>query len=150
MGGDQEDGSVVRADRSARTIALAVFAVATIAGMVLMRWMTRRIADLEGLMAVDMELAREGTVRLLWSLTGLGTGLAVVAAIVLALRSHAILRAGRYPVPGARPLRDTRVRTGVDARRIAALGYAAAGGLLLGAVGLLVTVKLTIEALATR
>jgi hypothetical protein len=148
MGGDQEDGTLVRADRGARTIALAVFAVATVAGFLLMRWITRTIADLERLMAVDIDLAREGTVRLLWSLTFLGAGLAVIAAIAIALRSRAILRADRYPVPGARPLRDTLVRTGVDARRIAAFGYAAAGGLLLGAVGLLVTVKLTIEALA--
>jgi hypothetical protein len=147
MSGDADDQAIVRADPTARAIALGVFALATLAGFLLMRVTATRIAELEQLVVVDLERARDETVALLWSLTGVGSGLAVVTAVVLTLKSHAIRRADRYPLPGARVLRDTVVRTGADARRVANLGYMIALGLALGAFGLLVTVRLTVAAL---
>jgi hypothetical protein len=148
MSVDRDDQPIVRADPMARAIALGVFAVATLAGFLLMRVTAARIAELERLVIVDLERAREETIQLLWVLTGVGSGLALIAAAALASKSRAIRRADRYPLPGARVLRDTVVRTGSDARRVARLGYTFAVGLALGAIGLLVTVRLTVEALS--
>jgi hypothetical protein len=128
-------------------LALGVFVAATVLGLVAMRWITERIAALERLVPVDSERALEGTIELLWWLTGLAAGMALVVALIVAQKSRAIRRADRYPVPGARVLRDTVVRTGAEARRIAAWGDALAIGLVLGSIGLLVTVHLTIKAL---
>jgi len=86
-------------------------------------------------------------VQLLWTLTGLAAGMALVVALILAQKSRAIRRANQYPVPGARVLRDTVVRTDAEARRVAAWGDALAIGLVLGAIGVLVIVHLTIRAL---
>jgi len=138
---------VLRADKRMRLLALGVFAGATVFGLVAMRWMTQRIADLERLVPTDSRRALAGTVHLLWTLTGLAAGAALLVALILAQKSRAIRRANRYPVPGARVLRDTVVRTDADARRVAAWGDAFAIGLVLGALGLLVTVHLTIKAL---
>ena len=148
MSVDGDDQPIVRADPMARAIAVGVFAVATLAGFLLMRVTAARIAELERLVIVDLERAREETIQLLWVLTGVGCGLALIAAAALAFKSRAIRRAGRYPLPGARVLRDTVLRTGSDASRVAHLGYTIALGLALGAIGLLVTVRLTIEALS--
>jgi hypothetical protein len=138
---------IVHADNRIRLLAFAVFVAATAAGLLAMRWITARIAALERLVPVDSEQALRGTVALLWWLTGLAAGMALVVALIVLQKSRAIRRANRYPVPGARVLRDTVVRTGADARRVAAWGDALAIGLALGALGLLVTVHLTIRAL---
>lgn len=140
-------GRVVRADKQMRMLALGVFAAATVVGLVAIRWMTQRIADLEQLIPTDSRRALAGTVQLLWTLTGLAAGMALVVALILAQKSRAIRRANQYPVPGARVLRDTVVRTDADARRVAAWGDALAIGLVLGAIGVLVTVHLTIRTL---
>jgi hypothetical protein len=144
---DEASESIVRADNRVRMLALGVFVAATVLGLVAMRWITERIAALERLVPVDSERALEGTIELLWWLTGLAAGMALVVALIVAQKSRAIRRADRYPVPGARVLRDTVVRTGAEARRIAAWGDALAIGLVLGSIGLLVTVHLTIKAL---
>jgi hypothetical protein len=144
---DDPSGSIARADNRMRLLAFGVFVAATVLGLVTMRWITERIEALERLVPVDSERALRGTIELLWWLTGLAAGMALVVALIVAQKSRAIRRADRYPLPGARVLRDTRVRTGADARRIAAWGDALAIGLVLGAIGVLLTVHLTIKAL---
>ena len=137
----------MQADRQLQLLALGVFIAATVFGLVAMRWMTQRIAELERLVPTDSRRALAGTVHLLWTLTGLAAGMALVVALIVAQKSRAIRRANRYPVPGARVLRDTVVRTDGEARRVAAWGDALAIGLVLGAIGVLVIVHLTIRAL---
>jgi hypothetical protein len=138
---------IVRADNRVRLLAFGVFVAATLFGLGAMRWITARIAALEQLVPVDSDRALRGTIELLWWLTGLAAGMALVVALIVAQKSRAIRRAGRYPLPGARVLRDTVVRTGPDARRVAAWGDVLAIGLVLAAIGVLLTVHLTIKAL---
>jgi hypothetical protein len=144
---DELAGTVVRADKRMRLVAFVVFVAATVLGLLGMRWITARIAALEKLVPVDSRQALEGTVALLWWLTGLAAGMALIVAVIVLQKSRAIRRANCYPVPGARMLRDTVVRTGADARRIASWGDALAIGLVLGALALILTVHLTIDAL---
>jgi hypothetical protein len=144
---DDSAESIVRADNRVRLLAIGVFVGATVFGIVAMRWIAARIAALEQLVPVDSDRALRGTIELLWWLTGLAAGMALVVALIVAQKSRAIRRAGRYPVPGARVLRDTVVRTGADARRVASWGDVLAIGLVLAAIGVLATVHLTIKAL---
>jgi hypothetical protein len=144
---DEASEPIVRADNRMRMLALGVFVAATLFGIVAMRWITQRIGALERLVPIDSKRALEGTVELLWWLTGLAAGMALLVALIVAQKSRAIRRADRYPVPGTRVLRDTVVRTGADARRVAAWGDMLAIGLVLGAIGVIVTVHLTIKAL---
>jgi hypothetical protein len=76
----------------------------------------------------------------LWGVAGLASGGGLAFGAYLAWMARQVLRTGQFPVPGQRVVRDTVVRQGRAARRIALL--AVAGAALLWATSLTLPVLL--------
>ena len=124
---------IVRADDRFRRRVLACVALLTLGGLIalvfLYRWLDG-LTDLseEKRQAVLGEVARAARVAA-WAT---GTCFVGVGAWLVWLAVRVRL-ARRYPPPGMRVIRDTRLRTGPEARDIATLATAA--GVLLAALG---------------
>jgi hypothetical protein len=65
--------------------------------------------------------------RWLWGTVALASGGGVAFGAYLAWLARQVLLAGQFPPPGRRVIRDTRLRRGRAARRIAWLAMGAAG-----------------------
>jgi hypothetical protein len=128
---------IVPADKRFRTLTLAAAALVFVAGALMLAVLSLELRDLR--QASDEKLedaiarAEQWTTVLAWtgglSFVGVGAWL-----FVLGWR---INRAGRYPLPRMKVIRDTRVRTGPQARALASvLQLAAFTSIAAGVVGI--------------
>ena len=127
------------ADPAARKRALLLVAVAAVLGAALLAWMSAQTDRIERLFGSDPEAATRQATTLFLGVAWAAAGVALLAGIVIFRAAMEIRRTGRYPAPGARLLRDTLVRTGARAERIARAGLLAAALLAITAPMLLVT-----------
>jgi hypothetical protein len=130
---------IMPADRQARRTAIWLTIAAALLGLAVFGLLTAITEELESLAAESPRLAMERAATVLEVSLAIAAALALIAAVWLARLATRILEVGQYPLPGARLTRDTAVRTGLAARRIAWLGFFCAVVLALAAVGLLVT-----------
>ncbi len=113
------DTDLISADNALRKKFFLILVIVVLASIVLEPHLKAYMHQIDQLSKKDPELALEKTKLLLkWSmrvvfaaLAGMGTYL-----ILLARRT---LRSGKYPPPGMRVIRDTRLRTGNQAKRAA-------------------------------
>ena len=125
------------ADPAARKRALWTLALVVACGLALIAWLSAETGRIEELSATDPAFAARRAATLFLGVTWAAAGVALLAAILVLRISLEIRRNGRYPAPGARLLRDTMVRTGAQAERVARAGLLAAA-LLAAAVPMLV------------
>jgi len=110
-----------------------VLGAALLAAVLLMvlfqSWIGRSVRTLP-----DPQLVFELRRMIGFALTGCGLCLLVLAAYAARL-AHRIIEQRRWPLRGARVMRDTRVRTGADAMTIGRVLNMAAIGLIAMAIG---------------
>jgi len=143
------DEKIIRADATLRRRVLLWGGLLSIAGLIGLAILYRHLQGINDLAGEDHEAAVAGAARLAVGMAWMA-GLSLVGIGIWFLRlGHRIGRSRRFPPPGARVIRDTKVRTGLDARDIATvltavgaltavLGVAAAwrlGGMALAALG---------------
>lgn len=130
----QTNPEIQPADPAARRLALIVVIVIGVLGLVPIIWLQSTLDTISGLRRTDpVEAAR----MMLAVSRLLGAAVAVVCfatAIWLAWLSFGIRRAERFPLPGARVVRDTPVLTGAAARRQSMIALVFALALLIGGV----------------
>jgi len=134
---DDDQPQIVRADRRARRNLAWIMVGALLAGLAVFACLAAITTELESLAADSPQLAVQRAASVLEVSLAIAAALALIAATWLARLATRILDAGRYPLPGARLTRDTLLRTGQEARRIAWLAFFCAGVLALAAVALL-------------
>jgi hypothetical protein len=136
------------ADPAARKRALWVAALVVACGAALLAWLSAETARIEQLSVTSPEQAIQQATTLFLGVTWAAACVTLLAAIVILRISLEIRRSGRYPAPGARLLRDTVVRTGMQAERIARAGLLAAVLLAAAAPLLVVTGRRVVAVLA--
>jgi len=128
---------IIPADPKARRVALALVLAGLVAGGTAVLWLNRYQDDLLRLARKDRPVAVAKALRLANAVALAGGAGLVAAGVWFAVLGRRICSAGRFPPPGMRVVRDTPVRTGAAARRLAALATAAAVLLILcGTVGM--------------
>jgi hypothetical protein len=122
---------IVKADPRLKRLSLIGVVAGVLAGAGLIWAFGAWMARVQALARVSPDQARQqlGS-ALAWLSLLMGAGLAAFGLYLtrLAVRT---LRAGRYPLPGMRVIRDTPVVTGAQARRRARFGLALAALLVL-------------------
>lgn len=124
---------IIRADRRLRILIVWIAAVLLVGGLVGLTALHRHFDRLQGLSEADYEVALRQVQRLTtvfcWvvgaSFAGIGLWFGRLA--------WKVLRTDRYPPPGWKVVKDTPVRTGRDARRMAYLLLG--GGILVAGLG---------------
>jgi hypothetical protein len=137
----QSETEIQRADPAMRRLALIVVIATGALGLVLIVWLQSTLDAISALYRTDPTEATR-TMRAVTRL--LGAGIAVVCfatAIWLAWQSFGIRRAERFPLPGARVVRDTPILTGAAARRQSRIALVFSLALLVG--GVVVPILLT-------
>lgn len=117
-------------------------------GVALLLWLAAELGRIEKLSATDPDAAARRAATLLLGVTWACAGTALTAALLIFRISREIRRSGRYPPPGARLVRDTMVRTGAQAERIARVGILVAVLLAAAAPVLIVVGHRLLAALA--
>jgi hypothetical protein len=117
---------IVPADRRLRALSLLAAVLIAAAGMAVIWVLRGELREIKALAEDDRAAAVEKMLRLTAAVAWV-SGLSFVAAGAwiwwLARRTY---RAERFPPPGMRVVRDTRVRTGTAARNIANIAFLAA------------------------
>ena len=111
------ENETIRADPTLRRRLLWAMAAAAVAASLYFAWLFGEIEQVSASQEPDLS----GLIgQLRWMSLGLLAGAAGLCLYlcVLAIR---VFRGGRFPPPGTRVIRDTRVRTGTQARIIAVL-----------------------------
>lgn len=130
----QVNSEIQPADPAARRLALIIVIVIGGLGLVPIIWAQATLDTISELRRTD---PMEATRMMLAVSRLLGAGVAVVCfatAIWLAWLSAGIRRAERFPLPGARVVRDTPVLTGAAARRQSRIALVFSLALLVGGV----------------
>lgn len=143
------DSEIIEADATLRRRVLWWGGSLSLAGLIGLAILYNHLLGINELVGEDREAAVANAARLAVGMAWMA-GLSVVGIGIWFLRmGHRVRRSRRFPPPGARVIRHTKVRTGLDARDIgtvltaigvvtAVLGAAAAwrlGGLALAALG---------------
>jgi hypothetical protein len=103
---------IVRADAEIRRRTLICLVVATLLGAAALSAVTSRLSEVRSIESLRLWL---------WvTIALMSLGSAAFSAYAAALANR-IIRAGRYPTPGQRVVRDTPVKRGSEARKVATL-----------------------------
>lgn len=112
---------VARADPQARRLAAITAGVMLLIGSVLLWLLAGRLRAIRKLVEQNPVAAAQQAMQIAaWVAWAGGAGLVGLGAWLWRL-GRRINRTGRYPPPGMRVLRDTRLRTGREARNLASL-----------------------------
>lgn len=117
---------MIRADRTLRKKVIIWAVFFGLAGVLIIQVVYSAFDGLESLAETDPEQALSSLKKILTAITvtnAFGSSLFAFYFVSVAAR---ILASGRYPPPGMRVLRDTRVRTGKKAKWMAAAQILAA------------------------
>ncbi len=110
---------IVPADARQRRLALLATVVIAAAGAVVLWWLDHRLEDIRRLAEQNLPAATEEALRLVGAVV-LCVGASFVGLGLWLFRLGVLInRAGRFPPPGTKVVRDTVVRTGVQARALA-------------------------------
>jgi len=130
------DDEIIRADRKLRRRMLWLTGLLGLAGLIGLAFVHHYLQGINDLVGEDREAAALNAARLAVGMAWMA-GLSLVGIGIWFLRAgHRVRRWRRFPPPGAKVIRDTKVRTGLDARDFATL-FTTIGLLtaVLGAVG---------------
>jgi len=130
---------IVKADPDARRRVIIAIVALTVVLAALLYLVVSRLETLKATSAVDPRAAIRQLSLLLWATAGLAAAMAAAMAAILARLALKVRRAERYPLPGALLLRDTPLRTGLEARRLASASLVLACLLAFAAAGVLAT-----------
>lgn len=112
---------IARADPQARRLAAITAGVMLLIGSLLLWLLAGRLRAIRKLVEQDPAAAAKQAMQVAaWVAWAGGAGLGGLGAWLWCL-GRRINRSGRYPPPGMRVLRDTRLRTGREARNLASL-----------------------------
>ena len=115
------DDEIIPADRKLRGRVLWWGGVATLGGLIVLAMVYRLLDVPEDPTDAVLQLAVDRAIRLA-RVSAWVVGLSFVVMGLWFLRlGHLVRRSGRFPPPGMRVIKDTPVRTGTRARRIARL-----------------------------
>jgi hypothetical protein len=123
---------VVPADSSLRRIALIAWAVLVVFGALAIWYVTRVLSEAHAMAVYDPRGAFLAVQRIVIPVVIVGVVLGVIVAMYCLVNALRIIRAGRFPAPGARLIHATPIRRGAAAQRIGFL-MAAIAVLMLGA-----------------
>jgi ABC-type anion transport system duplicated permease subunit len=137
--GAGEIAPILKADPAMRRRTLAWIVVLVVALGLTLFAVTRWIARVQAISAVDAKTAAHDLVWLTWCVAAVAALMALGMAAVLSRLSIKVRRAAQYPLPGARVLRDTPIRTGERAQRMAAVSVVLAVLLAIAAVAIVAT-----------
>jgi hypothetical protein len=110
---------IVPADKELRKKFIIFIVLVTILAILIEPYVKGYIEQIEKLSPKDPELAFKKSMFILKIALGFVSILLLSMGVYLVLLSRKILRSGQYPPPGMRVIRDTRLRTGGQARRTA-------------------------------
>ncbi len=114
-GPSTEDGATVPADRRLSRIMGWLLLILAAAGGLVIYFVSARLAAVEALAEADPVLAVARIRNLLSGFIIANLMVTAAFAVYFVLLGRRVLRAGRYPPPGMKVLRKTRVRTGKGA-----------------------------------
>lgn len=118
---------IVPADKRHRRLALVTAVLITLVGVLLLGILYGYLGQIKRDMAEKDRRTAEGELLRLTAAVNWIGGLSFVGMGAWFWRlGRRINRSGRFPPPGAKVIRDTRVRTGAKARELASLAQAAA------------------------
>jgi hypothetical protein len=132
---------VMPADRQARRRASWIVLAGLVAGLAVIVAELQQLELLAAALAAGDPAAPGRAVAICRSLLWATLALLALGAFACVRSAVAIRRCGQYPLPGSRPLRDTIVRRGRHAQRIATVGFVVAGLLVATGVALFNTVQ---------
>jgi hypothetical protein len=113
------DTDLIPADKALRKKVILFLIIVVLTSLVLEPHFKAYMDQVSQLSEEDPDLALEKTMLLLkWSLRAVFVAL-VGMGVYLILLARKALRSGQYPPPGMRVIRDTRLRTGNQAKRAA-------------------------------
>jgi hypothetical protein len=140
---------IVVADKGLRTKVLVAMVLLVLALIALTQYWTHYLEQLKGLAALNPQLAIDKLFRLLRITLGVGMILVGVAGFSMVRTAMKTLRAGRFPPPGMKVIRDTRIVTGISAKLRAILLIVIAVLLIAFQVFALVYLPRTLEQITT-
>ena len=110
------EDQIIRADAKHRRRILLILAVCVPAGLLLLWLIQSRCNAIEALAEEDLPAAIESTLELVTIVAWIG-GVGFVAISVWFWRmARAVRRAGQFPLPGAKVIKDTPIRRGRRAK----------------------------------
>jgi hypothetical protein len=109
---------IVPADPATRRVALWAWAIVGALGAVGVWYVTRVLDDARAMAVYDPRGAFLAVQRIVIPMVIASVGLVVAVAVYCLLNAMRIIRAGRFPAPGARVIRATAIRRGADAQRV--------------------------------
>ena len=109
---------IVPADPALRRIALTVWAALAILGGGATWYVAGVLRDAQAMSAYDPRGAFLAVQRVIVPVVIVGVVISVIAAVYCLVNATRIIRAGRFPAPGARMLHSTPIRRGAAAQRV--------------------------------
>ncbi|NIM52785.1 MAG: hypothetical protein GTO22_26660 [Gemmatimonadales bacterium] len=132
---DQRTGrKIIRADRTLRTLTVIGIAVAVFVGVIAIVYTESFLRDMRELAQVSPREAAERVGLVLRVVTTTAAVVPIAVGIYLIRVALLTWRAGEFPPPGTRVLRDTTVTTGPNTRRWAVFTFIVAVMLLLSGI----------------
>ena len=109
---------VVPADPALRRLALTFWAVFAILGGGATWYVAGALRDAQAMSAYDPRGAFLAVQRIIVPVVIVGVAVSVIAGVYCLVNALRIIRAGRFPAPGARLLHPTPIRRGAAAQRV--------------------------------
>ena len=109
---------IVPADPAMRRIALLAWAALAIVGAGAIWYLTDALRDAQAMAVYDPRGAFLAVQRIVVPIVIAGVILTVIVAVYCLINAMRIIRAGRFPAPGARLVRATPIRRGAAAHRV--------------------------------
>ena len=109
---------IVPADPSLRRIALVAWGGLVIVGAIAIWHVTSVLSDAQAMAVYDPRGAFLAVQSIVVAVVIAGVVLSVVVALYCLVNALRIIRAGRFPAPGARLIRATPIRRGAAAHRV--------------------------------
>ena len=108
---------IVPADPAIRRIALIGWGVMAVIGAAVVWYVTRVLGEAQAMATYDPRGAFIEVQRIAIPAVVVGTLIGVCVAVYCLIAGAQVIRAGRFPVPGARLVRPTPIRRGAAAHR---------------------------------
>jgi hypothetical protein len=113
------DQDIVPADKELRKKFIIFIVLATIVAIIIEPYIKGYLDQIEQLSPKNPELAFKKSMFILKVALDLVSLLLLSMGVYFVFLARKTLRSGQYPPPGMRVIRDTRLRTGTQAKRVA-------------------------------
>lgn len=110
---------IVPGDKSLRKRFIIFFILFTIAVLLIVPYFNDYMEHIKQISRVNPELAFKKSMFMLKLTLGIASFLLLMTGVYFIILARRTLKSGQYPPPGVRVIRDTRLRTGTQAKRAA-------------------------------